>query len=83
MALTPYTAVWGALAHLGLIAGLWLGKRLTDTTQGEGWGQRLLRDDSRAPQGQAGVAATDVPQGHPNERRSRAKPRCPICPQAS
>lgn len=95
MALTPdgplpgELGVEGAQAHLGLRAGLQLGNNGTeDATPGAGLGQRLLRDDSLvAPEsllaGQGGAAATDIPQGHPNERRSKAKPRLPVCPQAS
>lgn len=38
-------------AHRGVTAGLWLGNGLKEATPGEGPGQALLRDDSRAALG--------------------------------
>lgn len=80
MALTPDSAiVWGTwavrvlvAARLVLIAGLRLGGLL----QGEGLGAEAAQRCQWSCSGDQarGGAATEIPQGHPNERRRGQSP---------
>lgn len=77
----PGAARQSARSIWGLVAGLWRGNRLKGAPPSwRAGGRRCSEMTAGLLSGPGrGVAATGIPQGHPSERRSRAKPGLPVC----